>query len=144
MKKIIYRVLVFLILGVYCIFVLPNQVNLLTSYLKLSDEKAVINSEIAAMSKSLPKAKDVYDSFTLLEKDILMCNVVDYSDSGVPSLKSYSGEDLESSPNRIIEFVVDGTTNLNTLFSGLGTYDYAYESITADKSGEILIRIFCK
>lgn len=143
-KKVIIRAVILFILSLIFITIVPSKVITIRDYILLKGKISTISKDSAEIIESLPTAKEVYDIFEKLGFGIEVCGVVDYTDGKI-SVTGYSGQDLEVSDSRTIEFIINNDENLDYKFAQLSSYGLAFESIHLDsEDSNISIKIFCK
>lgn len=143
-KKVITRAAILFVLSLIFITIVPSKVITIRDYILLKSKINTISKDSADIIESLPTAQEVYKIFEDLGFGIEVCGVVDYAD-GKLNVTGYSGQELEVSDSRTIEFIISSDENLDYKFAQLSSYGLAFESIHLDSAdSNISIKIFCK
>jgi len=143
-KKVVVRSVILFILSLIFIATVPSKVVTITDYLSLKSKIKTLTSDSAEIMESLPTAQEVYKIFEEVGFSIQVCGVVDYVD-GKPTVIGYSGEELEISDSRTIEFIVASDDRLDYKLAQLSSYGLAFESINLDSAdSNISLKVYCK
>lgn len=143
-KKVIIRSCILFILSLIFLCIVPSRVILLKNYIDLTIKMKTIEQENIAISESLPSAKEVYELFQQVGFEILTCGVVDYS-SPKAKILPYSGESLEPSVNRVLEFIVTCDDRFDYKTAILSANRLSFKSINFNKQdNNVAIEVYCK
>lgn len=142
-KTIMTRVTILFVLVVLFIILVPTRFGIIKEYLSLKSTINNVSKELVSISETLPLASEVYDAFEELQIPIQVCSVIDYQGSN-STVKGYSGDELELSENRILEFIISDNDRLDYQLASLTAYKFAFDSIDINNSNEVILRIYCK
>ena len=142
-KGILIKVTILFILVVLFILLVPTRFGIIKEYLQLKSTISTVSEELVYLSESFPSASEVYEAFNELQIPIEACTVIDYEGSS-SSVNKYSGEELEPSDNRVLEFIISDNDRLDYQLSSLTAYKFAFDSIDINKNNEVVLRIYCR